>query len=292
MNLKETSFLLKRKLFTLIELLVVIGIIGVLAVMLVAGLSSAQKKTKTLTCLDNQKNIGVALASFTGDNYGKYPCSQGKISWDDLLSQYDGRNLTEDQLEDSALSADESKKIHEYAPRSLNEMYQCPEDEIDGITTRRFDDSLNRRSYALNGNKMQKGTARYRGARYKNSIITGIAYDDVSNSVTTIQDPTGTIALADCPGEKNRLGGSTISNGSSKTVIGYIQTASGSFNKKEITSGSLSKLDYPELHGDFMANYLFCDGHASTMKAKDTTKRNIVGKSKDMKGMWTGKSGD
>ena len=65
--------------FTLIELLVVIAIIGVLAAMLMPTLGKAKEQARAIDCVNNLRQIGVALQLYVDENNNRLPIMRDRL---------------------------------------------------------------------------------------------------------------------------------------------------------------------------------------------------------------------
>jgi len=64
-----------RQAFTLIELLVVIAIIAILAAILFPVFAKAREKARTISCVSNQKQLGLSFMQYVQDNDEKLPAA-------------------------------------------------------------------------------------------------------------------------------------------------------------------------------------------------------------------------
>ncbi|MCA9091322.1 MAG: DUF1559 domain-containing protein, partial [Planctomycetaceae bacterium] len=63
----------QRRGFTLIELLVVITIIGILASLILPGVQNVRATARRTECLNNMRNVGMAMMSYASSNNGRFP---------------------------------------------------------------------------------------------------------------------------------------------------------------------------------------------------------------------------
>ena len=79
--------------FTLIELLVVIAIIAILAALLLPSLNRAREVARSITCVNNLKNVGTVFNMYAGDFKDRWPAprctdSLGLGYWTITLQTY------------------------------------------------------------------------------------------------------------------------------------------------------------------------------------------------------------
>ena len=129
MNSEFTSHRLRngRSGFTLVELLVVIAIIGILVALLLPAVQSAREAARRASCLNNMKQIGIALQNYHG-THKSFPFGWGRDltswSWSALILPYAEEGIVEDMI-DWSYTYNVPENLP-FASKMFIPMYQCP----------------------------------------------------------------------------------------------------------------------------------------------------------------------
>ena len=259
---------MKRNAFTLIELLVVIAIIAILAAILFPVFAQARAKARAVTCLSNEKEIGLGMMMYFQDYDESAPFfravnggawwSSKMTNWKDEIYPYlksGGRDYNnglpyKDKGNGGLFVCPENSAIWSGAP-----VWWDPYSGSGGVgdETTRFP-----RAYAVNADAggNENGTAN--GGKFW-PCIGDSSCDKNQGALASIQTPAGTIMVAE-----TRLPFPDINSG----FMTFECTLQGQ------PWGGTGYSCVQGHHGGF-TNVIFFDGHAKAVRAQQTIKDDM-----------------
>jgi prepilin-type N-terminal cleavage/methylation domain-containing protein/prepilin-type processing-associated H-X9-DG protein len=132
--------------FTLIELLVVIAIISILASMLLTVLGKAKMKAQGVYCMNNLKQLQLAIVMYTGDNQEKFPENPGAgttlNAWVAGVMTWDSK--AQANQENTNTSFLKNAELGPFVAKNTG-IFKCPADTVPGALGPRV------RSVSMNG---------------------------------------------------------------------------------------------------------------------------------------------
>lgn len=243
---------MQKNFFTLIELLVVIAIITILAAILLPALSKARNRSKLATCTSNLKQIGTAMAMYTGDAEGFFPVARNGVVGSKRFYSYDRSLLPYLGYKDKDPWAE-----YIFDPNNQTiKVFSCPAQPSPshGWAIR---DGLTLRSYAINNLGTNANTSN------------GISGWSRSVKDTMVRRPTQVIALMEYE--------ASVDNEASYVGRPAQSTYSGGHYARTGLIGNLKPQVFSLIHswhesGRWANNFLLVDGHVAVLPWQETVR--------------------
>ena len=236
-----------RSMFTLIELLVVIAIIAILAALLLPALSKAKATARAIACMNNQKQLGLGLIMYTGENNEYLP-----YAFKGYAGGGDNQWVPWDTAIADNIGLGRNNRVN-YTYFRKSDILTCAED------------SLDREVPGWAGAVPGKGEGVRSYAMPTPRSGTGEPYTmRGSGSWCSETSDTGGVKITKCDADTLMLVEFQPRNGSKGINVAGFQIGANCDGPNHYISSASTVI-----HGK-MQNWLFCDGHSVKMNVSDT----------------------
>lgn len=242
----------RTKGFTLIELLVVIAIIAILAAILFPVFAQAREKARQISCLSNDKQIGLAFMQYVQDYDEDFPAGNLNIQNVAPNAAAPARGAQANQWGEGWSTA-----IYPYV--KSNGLYKCADDST-GVSG-----SYSPVSYFMNSNLATGGTG------VSDAQFNAVASTVVLGECTGVQSILGTVtatpvAHTDAVGDGFDAiydnGGAAFPTDKAAYATGQLGSGAGVQPQQEPIGTGYAAAQ----HAGNGSNYLLADGHAKFLK--------------------------
>jgi prepilin-type N-terminal cleavage/methylation domain-containing protein len=244
--------------FSLVELLVVVAILSILMSLLTPSLKNAIKHSLSLHCSNNLKNLATAVAVYVDHHDQRFPTNGGPLyegehrawSWDDQLSEFDGRNILSESQKDQEWLKEGGKE---------QQMYLCPNDSVERASA-----TMIPRSYVPNW--IRNENKEFYGPLSKDRVGRGILTMPESKKINA---KSYAMQISSIPFPSKSIG--WLEHQTAHNSMGFFKNNQGAIDAYGLLRRWNSNVTQDQnIHGEFQSNYLLLDMSVKSIWYPDT----------------------
>jgi prepilin-type N-terminal cleavage/methylation domain-containing protein/prepilin-type processing-associated H-X9-DG protein len=253
----SSSHLVGCRGFSLVELLVVVSIISLLCALLFPAFATIKESAKVMKCMNNMRQIAMAINMYTADNNGKFPAvggasgttgySSGYVWEHRLTAGYLSRVTKANTISGEGIKGDIREVAVWWCP-SASKMISVGGAYVKAKSQEEFESNNVARHYGMNPYALYSSSKKWYIEAY---------------GLHPVPNPAKTILLAEY-----NWNGTGMQPGDPIDYTGGV--------------GSRHRISHKRGKG---SNYLFCDGHVEFILG-DQGVGAFAGSSTNQKGMW------